>query len=1427
MSETTTELTPQNSALNRVPILEADNWSIFNRRAREFLILAGYDDLLEDDDGVPEQERNETAASWSRRSKAYKSKVLRACTAIRSRCGTNAHALVEDCMTLNQVMDTLEEKCKNQGTGSLIELVLEFWSLRLKDYKSVTEYAERFRDLNKELAAIAEKAVRPDLDMVIKFIDGLDASYDIFKANFLQNRIFIKKIEEDNVAIVSFDVLVRASLTEEKRLRQVDERTAALALVAAPSLASDSATTDPNTRIVPYCTRCHVRGHNLDQCYAEHPEKAPKGWKKLAARRKARNKSKGTPSKRAKNHKAVQDNSSDSDSDIAAPAFGGDFVAAPSTEDLADNWLLDTGCSRHSNHKLDDFIDYKPLDSPKPIKGIGGIRVTPTGVGTVRIPTKGGKNLVLSEVYYVPEMGLNLISPGQLEEKGYDWGRGQDKGQGEGNGMWFEVKGRRFTSTKKNNVYLLDLDPKKLKKFRSSPPTSSIFDITKNPDVPSPALFALAAYSIAPELIIWHERMAHLGEENLKKLPKAANGVKLYKHHKEKCTCQGCIYGAMRRRPHNKASKPGRYPMEFVVYDLVYCPVRGAKGEHYFGHIMCQKTKWGDTKCFKSKAEALDYWKEFKARYQRPGQKIRRVRLDNGELKSKAFHEDCAADGIIHEETVPNNPEQNGASERHGQTIWRKVSTILQTAGIPEKHWPEIVNTACYLANRSPHSALKGMTPYEALNGCKPDLHHVRTLGSTAYNLVGSYKKKLQDRADEGKLVGYDGDSIYRILLPDGKIIRGSNVHIDERIPPGYVPRGKRKDRSDVDSGESLRESSDESLQHLAKRFKFIPTFQAMVEDSDDDDDAILKEPHIEPQGRRAPPQHLRTEAYEDMVRTTLSPSNQHSRLPLAPPTHEPQTPESAGSHDELALWALVAEANPTEPTEPKTYKQARNGGQWALWKLAAKEEYASLQENGTWKLVDRPKDRKVLQGKWVWRLKRGSQNQVIRHKARYVIRGDMQQEGIDFFETFASVVKPMSYKAIFAIVAAQDWELEQMDVKTAFLYGPIDTPIYMEQPQGCNDGSGRVCLLQRALYGLKQAPRIWYNTLATFLKQLGLEPLDSDMSVFHGNGLIVAVYVDDLLIAGPDMTEIDKLKKGLSDKFRMEDLGPCSYYLGMKVTRDRPNRTIKLSQKGYLEKVLKDFGMWDCNTKHDTPMETSPKHMVPETKMQASVEDKRRYQSAVGSLMYAMLGTRPDIAFAVSVVSRFASNPNDHHMKAVKRIFRYLRGTIDLELTFSGDLGDLTGYTDADWAGDLDTRRSTNGYVFHIGSGTISWSAKRQLAVALSSCEAEYMGQTQAIKEAIWLKNFLAQVHSSRYGDPVATIIFCDNQGAMALARNPQFHGRSKHMGIQLNWQREQVEKGEVELQYTPTERQIADGMTKALCRDKFVSFRKALGVI
>jgi hypothetical protein len=224
-----------------------------------------------------------------------------------------------------------------------------------------------------------------------------------------------------------------------------------------------------------------------------------------------------------------------------------------------------------------------------------------------------------------------------------------------------------------------------------------------------------------------------------------------------------------------------------------------------------------------------------------------------------------------------------------------------------------------------------------------------------------------------------------------------------------------------------------------------------------------------------------------------------------------------------------------------------------------------------------------------------------------------------------------------------------------------------------------------------------------------------------------------------------------------MTDLGACRFYLGMEVIRDRPRRTLRLSQEAYLRRVLEDFGMLQANPVA-TPMETSVHLVSTEDGYHVESSLVKTYQSAVGSLMYAMLGTRPDLAFAVSVVSRFASNPTDRHWTAVKRILRYLAGTISMGLVFRGSLTSLNGYADSDWAGDHDTRHSTSGYVFNVGSAVISWSAKRQPAVSLSSCEAEYIGQTQATKEAIWLQGFLKQIHPDLDGG--ATIIY-DLQGA------------------------------------------------------------------
>lgn len=277
-----------------------------------------------------------------------------------------------------------------------------------------------------------------------------------------------------------------------------------------------------------------------------------------------------------------------------------------------------------------------------------------------------------------------------------------------------------------------------------------------------------------------------------------------------------------------------------------------------------------------------------------------------------------------------------------------------------------------------------------------------------------------------------------------------------------------------------------------------------------------------------------------------------------------------------------------------------------------------------------------------------------------------------------------------------------------------------------------------------------------------------------------------------------------------MSNLRPCQCYLGMTVTRNCKNQILSLGQRAYLEKILHDHKMTDCKAA-PTPMETQHLEESPPD-YQPTAEFCLQYQSAVDSLMYVMLGTCPDLACAVSVVRRYASRPNNSHWQAVKRIFRYIKGTLDLELTFKGPLRALEGYTDADWAGDRNTRRSTSGFLFNVGSGAISWSSKRQPTVALSSCEEEYMGQTQAIKEAIWLKSLLDQLNpedstsfltknntrtspsllenSSAY-NLNATIIYCDNQGAIALAKNPESHACSKHIDIQWHYQWEKVADG------------------------------------
>jgi transposase InsO family protein len=880
---------------------------------------------------------------------------------------------------------------------------------------------------------------------------------------------------------------------------------------------------------------------------------------------------------------------------------------------------------------------------------------------------------------------------------------------------------------------------------------------------------ACAAYSISdPALQIWHRRLAHLSEQGIKQLMDMSTGIKPVQRT---CLCKGCALGRLKQVPHKGKVRKGTRPLEYIHADISGpFPIEGYSRERYWAVFIDDFTQYAWVFPIKHRADFLSCFKSVLDTAERPERRCYNLHIDKaGENISTEVQAFCKDHGIALTATATEQHEQNGIAERLNGVILERLTEVLANMDgeeVPSTYWPILLQSVMYLRNRSPSSVI-GKTPYEAWFGQSPDLAHLRTLGAKGFvGLKRSGHRKLDPVSEPCRMLGYQGSTNY-IVLTDSGVTVSNNVLFDE-----------------------YRTCLHRTL-HAGGEAKEVPA-EIVPADSGSSETTL------------------------DTI-VVADPEQRKSRRIRCPFPLHPNTM--------LAYSFLGAALYTQNPTEPPSYRHAKADPDWPKWLEAMRSEHESLQDNNTWSLVARPTDKRILSGKWVYKLKRGASGELLRYKARWVVRGFEQTEGIDYNETFASVVKPMSYKAIFAIAAALDLELEQMDVKTAFLYGDIDGDVYMEQPPEFDDGTRMVCKLNKALYGLKQAPRIWYQTLAAYLEGLGFYPLTSDVGIFVKGHTYIAVYVDDLLIAGPSKEEIQELKNALSGRFQMTDLGPCSHYLGMAVTRDRKNRTIRFSQKAYIEKILKEFGMTEAKPQY-TPIKTDQIRTVED--YEPTEEIKTWYAKAIGSLMYAMLGTRPDIAFAVSYCSRFLAKPTEAHRGAVKRIMRYLKATIDLCLVYEGEIEPLTGFTDSDWAGDRETRRSTSGYVFNLGSGAISWSSKRQSSTALSSCEAEYIGQTQATKEAIWLRRLLKelQIAEEEGQAPAATIIYGDNQGAIALAKNPQFHARTKHIDVQHHFVREKQHSGEVDLQYVPTDQQVADGLTKALPQDKFEVFRSTLGL-
>jgi hypothetical protein len=782
--------------------------------------------------------------------------------------------------------------------------------------------------------------------------------------------------------------------------------------------------------------------------------------------------------------------------------------------------------------------------------------------------------------------------------------------------------------------------------------------------------------------------------------------------------------------------------------------------------------------------------------------RLKAIRIDNAK-ELKKIGELLA---VIIENTTPYTPEQNGVAERLNRTLITKARSMLAAARLPKEFWGEAVHTACYLKNLIPQNS-KTKSPEEIWTGKKPSGKHLRVFGCIAYPTVPKEQQtdKLDNTAIRGVFVGYERSTKhYRIYNPISRSIRlYTSVKFDENTMGGSLLQGEQTTHSSIaETPEAVFDLEEEEISPRNNRINDINDQNNDISDQNTDINDSNDEIGSNIDVRTREDNSTEAEQLEERYPTTRS-----GRVIRLPARYD---------NNRLALSIRYDSSSEEVPT-PSTYIEAISSKYQRQWSIAIKEQLNSLAANNTWTEVDKPKGINLVTPKWVFKVKRLPNGQIDKYKARLVARGFTQQYGIDYLETLSPVVRLESLRIIFAIAAAKRLVLHQMDVVSAYLIGELQDEVYLEPPEGLKTGKNRCLKLNKGIPGLKQSGRVWNKTIVSFFNSLGLYALLVEPSVFTNSkrDIIVALYVDDLILAGPSVRDILPIKNGLKQQFHMKDLGEAKYILGIRIQKDQDG-SITIDQSHYIRDMVKQAGIiGDKEFRLSTPSNGYENLRKALSDKPEPLADIREYQRLVGKANWLVRATRPDIAFVTQRLSQYTHNPTIRHLGGVTYLLKYLSNTRDYQIRYAGGTEDLKllGYSDTDYAADDATRKSTNGYIFILNGGAISWSSKLQRSVTTSTTEAEYTGLSYSSKEAIWIRSFLEQLG---YKQLEPTTIYGDNQSAIALVKNPEFHVRTKHIDIAIHYVRELVEDNLIDIQYISTKEMLADILTKPLPKQR-----------
>ena len=1130
------------------------------------------------------------------------------------------------------------------------------------------------------------------------------------------------------------------------------------------------------------------------------------------------------------------------------------LAAAPSGAICVDSGASAPLFSMHPEHQKGIVVEKKwKLHRPLYVRGIGAALQKIEFGANVSFQTDvpGKDNTPVTHTIKIYDVNLanvskNLLPVSRLDDLGFNiqFHRGVCR---------ISKSGRLVAIAPKLNERLYHISVN----IKAAPPrtTSTPIEI---------AYPATVSGTIDNKTTLWHRRLGHLSYSSLKYLQRngLVDGLDMDLNERGDF-CDACHLAASTRHGRGKSIRVEYHAEE--LGDVIHSDIKGPfpeptlQGNKYFISFVDEKSRRSWTPFMHSRKEAFGRFKALHERFKTRGIPIKRLHSDNEFIK-KTFKKFCEEEGIEQTTTPAHTPHRNGIAERLNRTLWEGALALLALPNLPLPFVEFALQLKNHVRNRSPCKPI-GMTPMQAWSGKKPNIGYLRTFGCKSFSLIPEKLRRTGDQASTMCMyVGWDESRFCHLLwdLDKEDSFSSSNVGFDEAcltIWRDYMASKRSRYTLSEQVLVPMPEHGGPNVEHDAKYPDIdprppIPGTEVPSPEPDLSQNAASPEfapafdpasphdtPPTSPSSSPAAPSLL-DDSFNDLYCSSGEDYNLHNGLddPAWTPTSdiidhdeyktgEPRPDRVTGRPGKLAEYYFVS------VTDPKGWTAAMEGPQREQWLEAAEKELAVLRKSGTFEEVKLPRGAKLITGVWVFRTKLDENGDVDKFKARLCARGFMQIRGVHFDETFAPVAKLKSIRLILALAALLRLNLTQMDVVAAYLNGEIDDKheIYMRPPPGYKTNENDTVLrIRKAIYGLKQAGRRWNHKLDLYLKSLGFKPTHADPSVYvryAGQSIVIlGVYVDDFIIADNDPKMRAKLKADLEKKFDMKDLGELKWILGMRVSRDSKG-CIRVDQCQYTEQIINRFGMSKCNPV-DTPV--VPGAILTKADSDHDPESMKAipYRSAVGALMYLMCGTRPDIATAVSRVSRHLETPTHQHWTAVKRIFRYLRRH-SLGITYRGGASNaivsvnLTGYADADYGNDPDTRRSTTGHVFMLAGGAISWESTRQRTVALSTTEAEYMALTCATKEAVWLRQLLKDLG---FPQRQATRIWEDNQGCIALARNPVHHKRSKHIDIRYHFIRERVQSSEIDPQYVPSRENLADIFTKPLASELFTYLRNQI---